>query len=174
MRFLTLLWFDCMCKMSKKDPILSSVMISEFRACSDKGFFLSFLKWLFSPHLNLNICSHFFYLYIVILISHILNFFFWPVIEFQAIKRKCRNALYFMTSFLHWKILNIFREKPCKIVNMSRNIIKFYRYEKNLSEFFFEILIKGEIVVRFFKKLFDFILEHNWRLREVHTTCTIK
>ena len=65
-----------------------------------------------------------------------------------------------MTSFSHWKTLNNFEisnklKNFGKIVNMSKNIVKFYRYEKYFSDIisahFMLTLIKGEIFVYFLK-----------------------
>ena len=67
------------------------------------------------------------YFYTVILLLHSHTYFtydynfFRPFTEFHAkLNRRCRNALYFMTSFLHWKIFNIFRENSSKLVNMFK------------------------------------------------------
>lgn len=103
--------------------------------------------------------------YTVILLLHVHSHtyftydynFFRPFTEFHAkLNKRCRNALYFMTCFLHLKILNIFRENSSKILNMFKNIIKFYRLVKYFSDvirrvYFLLTLLKSEIIVWFLK-----------------------
>ena len=113
------------------------------------------------------------FFFLVILISHII-IFFQPFIDFLAeLNKKCRNALLFMTSHLHWKILNIFRKISSKIINMFTNIIKFYRLWKYVSDVicvnFLLILLKGGIIVWFLNNFLTLL-----RLRWVHTICTFK
>ena len=150
--FLTLLWTDLKCKLSflQERSYFLDLKLAEFQV---HGVFnLSETNFSHSK----NILTQLFYLYIDILISHNIFNIFWPFNEFHAkLNNTCRDALYFMMSFLHWKFLTFFRENSCKIVNTSKNIIKFYRYVKYfrdvISFHFLLTLTKGETGVRFLK-----------------------
>lgn len=97
--------------------------------------------------------TQFFYLYmhIVILILHTSIISFGQLSSFIENKNKCKDALDCLTSFSHWKIMNISKENSCKMNSISRNVIKFYKtwFVKDFSNFinvnFLLTLIKDEI-----------------------------
>ena len=127
LHFLAPLWFDYMCLLSFfwRRAYFPALPHSEFRLHG----------------LLLHVHSHTYFTY---------NYnFFRPFTEFHAkLNKRCRNALYFMTCFLHLKILNIFRENSSKILNMFKNIIKFYR----LVKYFSDVIRRVYFLFNFVKK----------------------
>ena len=97
---------NCLFFFYKKVPFSSVTILRIPSAWFVWTLFLSFLKR--PPFKSKYFCIVFLPLCITILISHIFNIF-QPFIEFHTKWNKiCRDALYFMTSFLHRNILNIF------------------------------------------------------------------